>query len=255
MVAIAEQGVLEEQPLPWLILELHRAGWSGALLLSRERTGKRFLFQNGIPVYAESNLASESLGIQLMDAGLLSRGDYGKVTSHIERSGCKEGAALLELGLLNPRDLFDALKDQVRIRLVECFGWPTGEYHLDEASQPPEGAQPFRVDVHPLLQEGLESHWSQDRVFLELGPNMERFPVRGPRFDKVVRRLRMDPATEEMLAAIDGSRTLWKVVQLARTPRALAAAWVLDAARALEYQESAVDPEAAEAPTPEHDIE
>lgn len=256
MVAISEQGVLGEQPLPWLILELHRASWSGALLLTRDRVSKRFLFQDGIPVYAESNLGSESLGTQLMDSGLLSRPDYEKITAHVERSGCPEGAALLELGLLKPRDLFDALKDQVRIRLVECFGWPTGEYHLDGDSQPPEGAQPFRIDVHPLLQEGLESHWSQDRVLGELTPNMGRFPVRGARYEKVVRRLRMDPATEEMLAAVDGTRTLWKIVQLARTPRALAAAWVLDAAQALEYRSAAVDPEAGTAdPSFDREIE
>ena len=256
MVAIPAQGRLDEQPLPWLLLELHLSGWSGALLLSRERVGKRFLFQEGIPVFAESNLASESLGIQLVDAGKLSRPDHNKVTTHIERTGCKEGAALLELGLMKPRDLFDALKDQVRIRLVECFGWPTGEYHLDADSQPPDGAQPFRIDMHPLLQEGLEAHWSHDRVLQELAPNMERFPVRGKRFDKVVKRLRMDPAGEEMLAAVDGSRTLWKVVQLARTPRSMAAAWVLNAAQALEYHGSPVPTqEQAQASQVERDIE
>jgi tetratricopeptide (TPR) repeat protein len=255
MVAIPAQGRLEEQPLPWLLLELHLSRWSGALLLSRDRVGKRFLFQEGIPVFAESNLASESLGIQLIDAGKLSRADHNKVTSHIERTGCKEGTALLELGLMKPRELFDALKDQVRIRLVECFGWPAGEYHLDPDSQPADGAQPFRVDVHPLLQEGLETHWSQDRVLQELGPSMERFPVRGPRYDKVVKRLRLDTASDEMLAAVDGTRTLWKVVQLARTPRSLAAAWVLDAARALEYRESPVLAEEQKAPEIERDIE
>jgi tetratricopeptide (TPR) repeat protein len=253
MVAIPEQGELSDQPLPWLILELYRSGWSGALLLSRARVGKRFLFQEGIPVYAESNLPSESLGIQLMDAGLLDRGDYNRVTAHIERNGCKEGAALLELGLLKPRDLFDALKEQVRIRLLECFGWPAGEYHLDADSQPPEGAQPFRVDVHPLLQEGLETHWSQDRVFQELGPQMERFPVRSERFDKVARRLHMDSATEAMLQAIDGTRTLFKVVQLARTLRALATVWVLDAARGLDYRDAPVVLD--EAPQGERDLE
>jgi tetratricopeptide (TPR) repeat protein len=255
MVAIPAQGRLEEQPLPWLLLELHLSGWSGALLLSRDRVGKRFLFQEGIPVFAESNLASESLGIQLIDAGKLSRSDHNKVTSHIERTGSKEGAALLELGLMKPRDLFDALKNQVRIRLVECFGWPSGEYNLDPDSQPPDGAQPFRVDVHPLLQEGLEAHWSQERVLQELGPSMERFPVRGPRYDKVVKRLRMDPASEEMLAAVDGTRTLWKVVQLARTPRSLAAAWVLDAAQALEYRKSPVLADEEPTPTFERDVE
>ncbi|MDP6244383.1 MAG: hypothetical protein QF462_13760, partial [Myxococcota bacterium] len=68
MVSIPEQGRLDEVPLPRLLLDLHRAGYGGALTLSRNRTGKRFLLQEGWPVFAESNLASESLGVQLMDA-------------------------------------------------------------------------------------------------------------------------------------------------------------------------------------------
>ena len=130
MVAVPEHGRLEELPLPRLLLDLHQARFGGALTLSRDRIGKRFLFQEGVPIFAESNLASESLGVQLMDAGKISRTDYNSVVSHIERAGCKEGTALLELRLLEPKELFVALKDQVRLRIVECFGWPHGEFVL-----------------------------------------------------------------------------------------------------------------------------
>ena len=130
MVAVAEQGRLDEKPLPQLLLDLHGVGFSGALMLSRERVGKRFLFHQGAPVFAESNLASESLGVQLMDTRRLSRTDYNRMAAHLERTGTKEGAALLELGLLKPKELFLALKEQVRIRLLECFGWPEGEFEF-----------------------------------------------------------------------------------------------------------------------------
>ena len=68
-MAIPEQGRLEELPLPRLLLDLHRARFEGTLELRRERLQKSFLFQEGVPVFAESNLASETLGVQLMDAG------------------------------------------------------------------------------------------------------------------------------------------------------------------------------------------
>jgi tetratricopeptide (TPR) repeat protein len=239
MVAVPEHGRLDEIPLPRLLLDLYQARYGGALTLSRDRVGKRFLFQEGVPVFAESNLASESLGVQLMDRGRISRADYNKVVGHIERTRCKEGTALLDLKLLEPKGLFAALKDQVRLRIIECFGWPHGEFYVDPSSEPPADAQPFRADVYSLLQEGIEAHWSSDRIISDLEPNMRRYPRRGRSFDRAVARLRQDPAVQALTEAVDGTRTLWKVVQAANTPRALAAAWVLDATAALEYADQA----------------
>lgn len=254
MVALAEQGRLDEIPLPRLLLDLNRAGFGGALHLTRERVAKRFLLQAGVPVAAESNLASESLGVQLMDAGRLARPDYNRVVAHIDQTGTKEGAALLELGLLKPKELFLALKEQVRTRLIECFGWPQGDFRLDPDSEPPADAQAFRVDLYALLQEGIEAHWSSDRVYLDLGANMERYPVPGSRFAKVAGRLHRDAAVDELLTACNGARTLWQAAQQARTPRALAAVWVLDAAGAFDYRERPKGGDAREA-AGEHDVE
>jgi len=240
MVAIPEQGRLAEVPFPHLLLDLYKARFCGAVTLSRERVGKRFLLHQGVPVYAESNLASESLGVQLMDAGRITRSDYSRVVGHIDKNQCKEGTALLKLGLLEPKDLFHALKDQIRIRLIECFGWPQGEFQIDPTAEPSADAQPFRGNVHALLQEGIQTHWSSDRILDDLTANMERFPVRTQRFEKVAGHLHQDTAVASLLESLDGTRSFWKVLQTANTPRALAAAWVLAAADALEFRDEAV---------------
>jgi tetratricopeptide (TPR) repeat protein len=255
MEAIPEHGRLDEIPLPRLLLGLQRQEFSGAVTLSRERVGKRFLFRDGLPIFAESNLASESLGVQLMDAGRIKRADYNRLVAHVEREKCKEGKALLDLGLLDAKGLFLALKEQVRIRLVECFGWPQGEFFVDAGSEPPADAQPFRAEIYSLLQEGIETHWSSERVLTDLRPRMELFAELGARSERVTARLRMDESVETLLAALDGSASLWKVIQAARTPRGLAAVWVLDAAGALTYRDDAKpDAEDPALATPEIEI-
>src|SRR5262245_14790946 len=233
MVAVPEHGRLEETSFPRLLLDLYRARFSGTLMLARERVGKRFLLHEGIPVYAESNLASESLGVQLMDAGRLSRADYSRVVAYVERERCKEGRALLELEMIDARGLFVALKDQVRLRLLECFAWSQGEFHLDPTAQPSPDAQPLRADLAPLLQEGIAAHWSTDRILVDLAPSMERYARPGRRFDDLVARLQRDDSVDALIAGLDGERTLWRAVQSGRTPRALAACWVLHEAGGL----------------------
>jgi tetratricopeptide (TPR) repeat protein len=237
MAALPEHGRLEELPLPRLLLALLRERFTGAITLSRDRVGKRFLFRDGLPIFAESNLASESLGVQLLDSRRIQRADYNRLVAHVERERCKEGKALLDLGLLDAKGLFLALKDQVRIRIVECFGWPHGEFFVEPASEPPADAQPFRAEIYSLLQEGIETHWSSERVLGDLQARMELFPERSERTLRIAAKLRSDESVGTLLEALDGSCTLWRAVQAARTPRALAALWVLDACDALAYRE------------------
>jgi tetratricopeptide (TPR) repeat protein len=240
MVLLPEQGQLEETSFPTLLLDLFRARFSGSARILRDRVEKGFLFREGIPVFAESNVTSESLGVQLMDAGKISRNDYSRVVHHVEREDCKEGKALLDLELIEPRGLFLALKEQVRRRLIECFGWAHGTFTIQPSDAPPEETQPFRTDIYPLLQEGVETHWSTDRILADLEPHMDQCATRTALVSRIQHRLRSDEAVEAFIDALDGTVTLWKALQHATTPRAMAAAWLLDAIRALDYRDAAV---------------
>lgn len=251
-MAIPETGKIQDTPLPRLLIDLHRARFSGSLRLERGRLEKRFLLQEGVPIYAESNLASESLGVQLLDAGRITREDHVRVSERMRNLGCREGKALLELGLIDPKGLFLALKEQVRARLLDCFGWPDGGFQLDPGDPPPPEAQPFRADLYPLVQEGIETHWSADRILTDLGERMEQYPKRTSRLSRIQPRLRDDEAVIAFVDSLTGRKTLWEALQGARSSRALAAAWVLDAAAAIEYRSS---PPASEgAPLPDIEI-
>jgi tetratricopeptide (TPR) repeat protein len=220
------------------LVELLRERFNGAAVLTRERLAKRFQFHEGLAVFAESNLPSESLGMQLLDAGRITRADYAKVVARVLQTGCKEGNALLELGALDAKELFQSLREQVRRRLLECFGWPRGELVLDASAPPSPEAQPFRVEPFALLQDGLEQHWSQERILADLEPRLQLFPVTTKLFARVAQRLRSDDAVQALFDALDGRRNFWRALQLARTPRSLSAAWVLDACGALHYRET-----------------
>jgi tetratricopeptide (TPR) repeat protein len=250
MVAIPDTGELDRIPLPRLLLELSAARFDGCLRLRRDRLEKSFRFQRGAPISAESSLASETLGLSLLDAGRISREDYHRVSSYVVERKVKEGAALLELGLLDPKSLFLALKEQVRTRLLECFGWPRGSYDLQYEETPPEGAQPFRADLLALIQEGIATHWSADRVLADLAPRMNQAIARNRRLAPVQERLHSDHSVTAFLDTLDGTRTLWNALQHARTPHALATAWLVDAIRAVDYHapEDAKEPEEFGAP-------
>lgn len=250
-----ERGTLDTNPLPRLLLSLYRKRQTGHLELSREAVRKRVWLRDGVPVLAESNLPSESLGIQLLDAGRIQRDDYARLVDTVRERGCKEGAALLSLGLVGPQELFSALKDQVRRRLLDGFGWPRGEFAVYGGEAPAGDAAAFRCDPVALTQEGVAIHWSPTRIRDELAAQLDRYPQRSSRFAALAGRLLRDADVDALLDALDGARSLGEALVSASGPSGLAAVWVLDQLGAIHWQTAAVPGEKADAEPDREDDE
>jgi len=238
MKPLPESGELAEWPLPRLLLQLHANRFGGTLVVSRDHIEKRFRMQAGAPISSESSLASETLGLQLVERGRISREDHMRVSSYMLEKSAREGTALLELGLLDPKGLFQALKEQVRARLIDCFGWPRGRFALEPGAPEGRDTLPFRADIYALVLEGLATHWNADQILADLSPHMELAAVRNRRLLRLQERLGGDDAQVELLIdALDGRRSLWEALQCARSPQVLAAAWLFDAIGAIDYRE------------------
>jgi tetratricopeptide (TPR) repeat protein len=244
MVAIPENGRLAELSLPRLLILLHDADFSGCLKLAKHSIQKSFLFASGGAVSASSNLKSDSLGAQLLNAGKISQDDHARLVSLLETEHHPESAALIKLGLADSRELFSALQSQIRDCLLESIGWADGTFVVDAEATPPEGALAFRPDLYPLLQEGIESHWAVERVLGDLEPKLMRFAEANSRFNSTQQQLPSDDAVLEVHRALDGTQTLWKALRQATTPRAMATTWVLDAAGGIDYCDEAAVTEA-----------
>ncbi len=226
-------GSLAEWPLARLLLGVERQRWSGAIELVRPGVTKRIVFVDGAPILAESNLASESLGVLLMDQGRLSRADHARLSQRVQEDSCKEGAALLDLRLLEPKELFLALKEQLRRRVLECFGWAIGEFRLLPGERVANEAGAFRIDSVRLVHDGLTTGADTDRLLRWLAPSSERRLVPGEPLARLRPRLRPDVAVDDLLGLLDGSRALGDAIARVRDPSALAATFILSTLGAL----------------------
>ena len=250
-----ESGTLSQHPLPRMLLELYGSRFTGHLELSRARTRKLFMLQDGALVGSESNVPSEHLTAVLEDTGVLSRQDRDRVNHHVRSQGCKVGVALLSLEVLDAKQLFEGLREQVRRRAIECFGWPDGDFKLQPSRERKEDIQPFRTDPFRLVQEGLQSHWSLERMLEALGPQLTQYANAAAGLGKVARRLSLDASVERMIAGLSGKQTLGSVIGAAlSSPAALAAFLVLDGAGALSYSDTPQQAETEDA-APEIEIE
>lgn len=240
-----DRGTLDAHPLPVVLLRLYRERRTGTLVLQREGVEKRVALRDGVPVMAESNLPSESLGIQLLDAGRITRADYARVVEAVKKRRCKEGVALLGLELVAPRELFESLKQQVRRRLLDCLGWPRGDFAFEPGEPVTDEAAAFRCDPLPLVQEGVAIHWSRARIREALAERWNAYLVATPRTEAMAQRLHRDAEVDRLVAGIGGIEPLGVLLDAAPGPTAIAAAFVLDAVGAIAFQPTPPLPQAA----------
>ena len=113
---------------------LHQRRANGRLELRRNRTLKTVRFHLGAPFDANSNIEHENLITQLERDGVLDADAIARAEQLVSKKSCKASAAILALELVEPKALIVALREQLRRRLIACFGWPEGEYafHPDD---------------------------------------------------------------------------------------------------------------------------
>ena len=236
-----QSGHFADVPLPRLLLDLYGSSFNGRLELSRDKTTKQIVFQKGAPVVSESNLPNETLGVQLMDTGQLSQADHEKISSYMRRKKCREGVALLALKLIDPKQLFEALKEQVRRRIIEAFAWSKGAFRLLPEEPGKSEIQPFRNDPFLLVRDGLCAHWTPDQILSALMTQMERYAHPTSKLDRARKRLGGDPQVDALLDAIDGRRMLGEAIGSGfNSPPLLATTWVLINARLIELQDAPI---------------
>jgi serine/threonine-protein kinase len=124
----------------------------------RVDTGRKELyFVGGRLHHIASNNASELLGEYLVRRNVISRDELDFALAVLPRYGGRMGDTLISLGLVPSLEIFRAIRDQGRDRLVDLFRWKTGKlmFYYDQTA--PHVEFPLDLDVPPLLVAGVEA--------------------------------------------------------------------------------------------------
>lgn len=139
---------------------------------------KELYFVAGKLVHVASSNASELLGEYLLRRGVITRVELDFALAVLPRYGGRMGDTLASLGLLPSLDIFLAIRDQGRDRLVDLFRWPTGTLTMYKGHAVPHVEFPLNLELPSLLLAGFEaaepgdaplSLW-RDRMSEVIGP-------------------------------------------------------------------------------------
>lgn len=204
------KGSLKRVPFAFLIRDIARTQTTGNLYLLAGETKKVVFFVDGRPTLVRSNLPAEFLGQILTDQGLITQEQCDNTLEAIRRTGKKQGELLVEMGILSEGNLRYGLEEQVRIKLLEIFGWEEGRFQFKQSGEPgmPATGMSLEQPVEALILAGVQERWTDERARAALKALAERYPVVQARWNADASTLDLLPEEAYFLRCLDGSRTI-----------------------------------------------
>ncbi len=123
----------------------------------KEGGRKELYFVGGKLHHVSSNNASELLGEYLVRRKVISREELDFALAVLPRYGGRMGDTLIALGLVGSLEIFRAIRDQGRDRLIDLFQWQAGRLSFYSGQTAPHVEFPLDLELPPLLIAGLEA--------------------------------------------------------------------------------------------------
>lgn len=212
MMEILPRGNIRDVSLVKILVQLNRNRRTGTLSLTTPLFTKNIYLSEGDLIFASSTYEDDRLGEMLLKAGKISVEQYDKSVEILKSTTNKrQGAILVELGYLTPKDLFWGVKYQVNEIIHSMFIAEEGDYEFREGELPTQEVITLRMSVGNLIYSGVNKIVNWTRIRKEM-----------PHTDSVL-KLSEDPLSlfqdieltqqdKKILSLVDGKRTIKEII-------------------------------------------
>jgi len=203
--------------LPALITAFYLAQKTGELALTRGKVKKVVYFERGQPVFALSNVASDRFGQFLVRVGKITEEQLQRVAAKASQGPPRRtGDVLLELGMLKETERLYYVGQQVKSIIYSVFGWEEGNYQVSFRDKAIE--QAIKLDLPPatLIVRGVKKLYKPERLHRLLGLADRLVPSKDPPYQ--LSEVSLEPWEAQLLASVDGTRTVESLLQSVRRP-------------------------------------
>ena len=201
------RGRLSDVGLPTVLAVLRETRRTGMVSLVNAGVRKSIYFLDGRLVFAASSVTQDRLGEVLLRGGKISADEYLRLSQRI-RGGQRLGKALVESGVLSPKDLWWAIEHQIKEIVWSIFNWEDGYFHFEEDDLPRREKITFDLDVEKLVVEGIRRSDGTGAIrehFISTDSVVERTDKDPP--------VELEPHERHVLQLADGKRTVFEICQ------------------------------------------
>jgi hypothetical protein len=202
-----------------VLLTVHKYRAPGVIECTRDEVQKRVYLDQGNIIFATSTSTADSLGDRLLAAGRITREQYDESVRTLTASGNtkRQGTILVEMGVLEPKELFVNVRDQVQAIVWSIFDWDRGEVTFTPGRDKQTEFIKLAIPIREAVLEGI-------RRIADAKTLVPRVGSKGTVLERVdtadLSEIRLDADEEAFLDGVDGKKTLFELVSSGPLPPA-----------------------------------
>lgn len=210
---------LATTPLPEVLLTVHKYRAPGVIECRRGDVQTSVYLDQGNIIFAGSNQTADSLGDRLLATGKITRDQYDESVLRLTAAGNtkRQGTILVEMGVLQPKELFLNVRDQVQAIVWSIFDWDAGEVTFTPGRDKQTEFIKLAIPIREAVLQGIRKMAEAKALVARVGSKatvLERVPGAD---DSDVK---LEPEESAFLETVDGKRTLFDLVSAGPLPPA-----------------------------------
>ncbi len=205
-------GNITETSLVRILVCLNRKRKTGTLSLVTPQWTKKMYVHFGDVVFASSTYEDDRLGEMLLKAGKISVEQYDRSVEVLKTSGRRQGAILVELGYLTPKDLFWGVKYQVKEIIQSMFLAEDASYVFDEGDIPPQEVITLKMSMGNLIYEAVQRIDNWTRIRNEMPDTSSVLRLSNDPLS-LFQDIELSSQDKKILSLIDGTKTIKEVIE------------------------------------------
>ncbi len=212
---MALKGSLKDFSIPDLFQLLNFGKKNGTLNLTRGKARGYICFRNGEVFFATTNWKRQSLGLKLLNAGILSKAQLEEVLELQKTSarGQRLGQLLIRLEYITKEQLEVFVEEQIQDAVFEMLRWTDGDFDFQPGVVFPEEDIGLSISTEELIMEGSRRLDEWNRIEKKI-PNLNVIFKMTSMQGREAAQISLTPEEWMVLTHIDGEKTVRQIVEL-----------------------------------------
>jgi len=160
---------LANTPLPEILYVIDEKKAEGVLIARHGELEKRIYIQGGRIIFSSSNNPDDRLGEFLLRKKKITQQDYNNSVKLLKTTNKRQGAIFVDLGCLNPKQLFWAVKEQIREIVWSLFNWTKGEITFQASRDKQDELIKLSIGIKDTIIEGIKRIANARRIVSFIG--------------------------------------------------------------------------------------
>ncbi|MDI6831881.1 MAG: DUF4388 domain-containing protein, partial [Actinomycetota bacterium] len=212
---MALKGSLKDFSIPDLFQLLNFGKKNGTLNLTRGQARGYICFRNGEVFFATTNWKRQSLGLKLLNAGIITKAQLEEALQLQKTTarGQRLGQLLIRLGYLTKEQLEVFVEEQIQDAVFEMLRWTDGEFDFQPGVVFPEEDIGLSISTEELIMEGSRRLDEWNRIEKKI-PNLDVVFKMTSMQGREAAQISLTPEEWMVLTHIDGEKTVRQIVEL-----------------------------------------